>query len=271
MEYLSKNMKTALILLLAFVVFTFAVGSIAVKTVYPVEVYDGEAMGDVDYDDAEPDDETCFSLGFAKLNVAFFNKVGYHSSLEKLTKLLGYLALLTVAAFGAVGVVQLVKARSLRGVDPEIIILGVFYVVVLVFYVLFEKLIVNYRPVILEEGLEASYPSSHTMLVIAVMLTAPAQLANLVPMDIVERFSKPVCLAIIAVMVVGRLLSGVHWLTDIIGGILLALALVKFYEAARDRILGDDDRPASSGRGGKKRGYGSEYRPRSKGGAHLPI
>ena len=263
MEYLSRNMKAALILLLAFVVFTFAVGSIAVKTVYPTQVIDDRAVGPVTVSDAEPDDETCFRLGFSGVNVGFFNRFGYHASLEKLTKLLGYIALLTVAAFGAIGCLQLVRSRSLRGVDPEIIILGVFYVIVLAFYVVFEKLIVNYRPVIFDEGLEASYPSSHTMLVIAVMLTAPAQLSRLVPSKLVGRLAKPLCFVIIAVMIVGRLLSGVHWLTDIIGGVLLALSLVEFYEAARNAILGDeDDRPSSSGRGGAKRG---------KGGSHLPI
>ena len=261
----NKILKSAIALFAAFILFTVLIGVLGVKTVIPAQVYDGEAVSEVVITEQESDDETCFDLGLAGINTGFFNAVGYHSMLEKLTKLLGYIALLTVALFGAYGAYQLITAKSLKGVDTEIIILGVFYVVVLVFYVLFEKLVINYRPVVFDEGLEASYPSSHTMLVIAVMLTAPNQLIRILgDRGTLIKIIKPVCYAIIAVMVIGRLLSGVHWLTDIIGGVILSLSLVKFYEAVMDIILGEDtpDRnympPAAKGVSSGK-----------KGGAHL--
>ena len=101
-------------------------------------------------------------------------------------------------------------------------------------YVLFEKVIVNYRPVMITaaDGLEASYPASHTMLACFIFATAMMQLPRLVKSPALRGLGKLVCAAIIAVAVVGRLLSGVHWLSDIIGGVLLSAALVALYAAA---------------------------------------
>ena len=112
--------------------------------------------------------------------------------------------------------------------------LGLFYVLLLGCYVLFEKVIVNYRPVMITaaDGLEASYPSSHTMLACFIFATAMMQLPRLVKSSALRGLGKLVCAAIIAVAVVGRLLSGVHWLSDIIGGVLLSAALVALYAAA---------------------------------------
>ena len=37
-------------------------------------------------------------------------------------------------------------------------------------------------------------------------------------------------------MVVGRLLSGVHWFTDIVGGILLSAGLVMLYQTGAEKV-----------------------------------
>lgn len=267
MKNISETLKRALILLLAFFLFTLCIKTIGVRTVVPAYVVDDEAASEAEIVDREADDETSFSLGFAGLNVKLQHLLGYHHSLETLTKLLGYAALLIVAAFGCLGLSQLVKSKSLRGVDPQIIVLGIYYVIVLVCYFLFEKLIVNYRPVVLDEGLEASYPSSHTILVIAVMATMGSQAVRYVPfLKKNENILNIACYGIIGIMILFRLLSGVHWFTDIIGGILIALALVYLYRSACEFFFGSTDSPKQEE---KKITASKPKNPGKRGGAHL--
>ena len=211
-RFLRDHFRKGVIWLAVFILFTLLIKVIDVKPIGPEES----------------------KVGFAALNGFVFGLLGQHPFFEKLTKLLGILALLTAAGFAAVGVLQFVRTRSLREVDREIILLGAFYVVVLLAYVFFELCVVNYRPVILDEGLEASYPSSHTVLVICIMMTAPAQIGRLTKNEALCTIARIACYGIIALMVVGRLISGVHWFTDIIGGILLSAALVYFYNGAME-------------------------------------
>lgn len=167
-------------------------------------------------------------VGFAFLNGPVHEALPYSEFFYDLTTFLGYLALLCVLGYGALGAWQLVKRRSLKKVDDQLICLGVFFVMMLVCYVAFEKLPINWRPVLLEEGLEASYPSSHTMLALCVfgaMIVPYPQLFGRERLGYV-RIAAGV---LMAVSVVGRLLSGVHWLTDIVGAVLLSAALLSGY------------------------------------------
>ena len=172
------------------------------------------------------------SVGFAALNGAFHTLTGVHLALYNLTDLLEVVPLGIVLGFGVLGLVQLIQRKSLLKVDYSILVLGGFYVLVFAAYVLFEVLALNYRPVLIEGVLEASYPSSTTLLVLCVMPTAVSQLNSRIRDERLKRGLACVIVAYTALMVFGRLVSGVHWLTDIIGGALLAAGLVTLYNAA---------------------------------------
>ncbi len=164
-------------------------------------------------------------VGLAKINGFFSERIVYNDIFYKITELLGYLAILICAAFGAFGLYQIIKGKSLKAVDKDILILGAFYIAVIAVYVFFEKVVISYRPVILDEGLEASFPSSHTMLSVCVFISAIMQLETRLPF----RFVKPVSAAgilLAAITVLFRFLSGVHWFTDILGGILISASLL---------------------------------------------
>lgn len=171
------------------------------------------------------------SVGFAELNRWVHELTGMHLSLYVLTDWLSLVPLGFVAGFAWLGLRQWIRRKQLKQVDRSILVLGGFYGVVMAVYLLFEQVVVNYRPVLIEGVLEPSYPSSTTMLVLCVMPTAMLQLRHRIGNERLRAWVLR-CLAVFTVfMVVGRLLSGVHWFTDIIGGILLSVGLVLLYVA----------------------------------------
>ncbi len=169
------------------------------------------------------------SVGFAAVNGAFHELTGFNEFWYKLTKVLGILEILTSVFFVCYGIMQAVKRKGILGTDKDLIRLYVFYVAVIFFYVLFDKVIINYRPIIMDEGLEASYPSTHTLIAVCVLSTAIIQIRRRIADGTLKRLLVVLCAVIMAITVIGRLISGVHWLTDIVGGILLSVALIYTY------------------------------------------
>lgn len=168
-------------------------------------------------------------VGFAAMNRFVHDLTGVHMILYTITDWLSLVPLLFVMSFGVLGLVQWIKRKHLSQVDFGILLLGGFYIIVMGFYILFETVVINYRPILIDGSLEASYPSSTTMLVMCVMPTALTQLRSRIQNDLLKGW---ICFAItayIGFMVLGRLLSGVHWFSDIIGGALLSGGLVGMY------------------------------------------
>ena len=190
-----------------FIVFTIAVCKVDVKAIGP--------QGS--------------SVGFAALNGAFAKLFPYSGTFYKVSKLLGYLAILVCAFFAAMGVLEFIRKKSLGGVSNGILLLGALYVCLIVFYILFAKVTVNYRPVLDDGELESSYPSSHTMLAVCAFLSAAVQLGRAKGSAAFKKITKIVFWALAVLMVITRTLSGVHWITDIIGGVLLSAALLSAY------------------------------------------
>ena len=155
-----------------------------------------------------------------------------HWALYTLTDWLGLVPIGIALGFAVLGLVQLIRRKSLLKVDRDILILGGFYIVVLAAYLLFETVVINFRPVLIDGKLEASYPSSTTMLALCVLPTAMIQLKTRIRGDAVRRAILGIFVAFTVFMVVGRLLSGVHWLSDIVGGVLLSAGLVPLYTLA---------------------------------------
>ena len=170
-------------------------------------------------------------VGFAAMNRFVHNLTGVHMQLYTITDWLGLVPLVFVVGFAFLGLVQWIQRKHLSKVDWDILILGGFYVVVMAVYALFEVFAVNYRPVLIDGILETSYPSSTTMLVLCVMPTAGMQFHARIQNEILKRWVTVAMAAFTVFMVITRLLSGVHWVSDIIGGALLSAGLVLMYRA----------------------------------------
>ena len=169
------------------------------------------------------------SVGFAALNGYVHKFTGVNFHLYTITDWLGLVPIGVAFGFAILGLVQWIKRKSLLKVDRSLLALGGFYMVVLVAYIFFEVVVINYRPVLLGGYLEASYPSSTTMLAMCVMPAAMMQLNARIKNDVFRRCVMILIAVFTAFMVIGRLLSGVHWLTDIIAGALLSAGLVMLY------------------------------------------
>ena len=204
---IKRNLSIAIFLLTAFVLWTVL-----------VHVVDRQTIGPLDS-----------AVGFATLNGYIHELFGVHMFLYNLTDLLSIIPLAIVFGFGVLGVVQWIKRKKLFSIDRDIIALGVFYVAVFVAFISFEVLVINYRPILIEGVLEASYPSSTTMLAMCVLPTAAMQFRARIQNKALKECVFYLTVAFTVFMVLARLISGVHWFTDIIGGALLSTGLVTMY------------------------------------------
>ncbi len=207
MKKQNKSFYTAIIFLISFTVWTILLKYVDLKPI-------------------GPDNST---VGFATINGYFHRLTGTNMTLYTITDWLGLVPIFVVLFFGVIGLAEWIKRKSILKVDFGILTLGIFYIVVMLVYILFEKVVINYRPVLINGYLEVSYPSSTTLLCMCVMPTAIIQFKRLIKSKFLSQSVTFAIVTFTAFMVIGRLLSGVHWLSDIIGGILLSAGLVTVY------------------------------------------
>lgn len=185
----------------------------------------------VSFVDAEQIGADGSSVGFATLNGYVHSLIGVNLTLYTITDLLTFIPIYFIIGFGILGLIQWIRRKSLLKVDFNILVLGGFYIVVLIIYLFFELLVINYRPILIEGVLEASYPSSTTVIVLCVMSTAAMQLNRRIKIKTVRISVCSLIIAFAVFMVLGRLISGVHWFTDVLGGAILSGGLVSLYSA----------------------------------------
>ena len=168
-------------------------------------------------------------VGFSSLNSFVFNLTGNNMTLYKITEILGIIPILIALMYAVIGLIQVIDRKSLK-VDKELIALGILYIIVILIYVFFEKCIINYRPVFIDGILEASYPSSHTLLSICICGSALLINKYLFNNKKIYKYINIISIISIVLIVLGRLLSGVHWASDIIGSIIISITLLKILE-----------------------------------------
>ena len=201
------SLLISLVLLFAFALWTILVAFVDVKAIGPNES----------------------EVGFASFNGFVHNLTGVNMTLYEITDWLGVVVIGIAAGFGVLGFIQLIKRKSIKKVDYSILVLGGFYLTVIAFYLFFEIVTVNYRPLLIEGRLESSYPSSTTVLSLSVLITSIFEL-NLRLKKRANKIVFGIAFSLLAIfMVVGRILCGVHWASDIVGGILLSLSLIFMY------------------------------------------
>lgn len=207
-----KNKKRYLIcgfvFLIIFIIFTIIIKIVDVKNIGPHNT----------------------SVGLSAINNFFANKIGFHNKIYKLTEILGIIPIIIVFIYAIIGLYSLIEEKSFKNVNKNLYYLAIFYIIVLGIYVLFEKVIINFRPVIIEGILESSYPSSHTILAICICGSSVILNNAIYKNNKIAKLENIISFIIMILLPLLRFISGVHWFTDIIGGILLSLSLLLFFK-----------------------------------------
>ena len=165
------------------------------------------------------------SIGFSTINKFIFNKIGTNLLWYHITDYLGIITIFIALTYTIVGFIQLIKRKNIFKIDKEILILGLFYIIVILLYIFFEKFIINYRPILIDNHIEPSYPSSHILMTLCICGSSIIINKKLYQ----NKFTKIMnilSIIIIILTIIGRLISGVHWFTDIIGGIIISTSLL---------------------------------------------
>ena len=213
-ENWKKELLAGIALLAAFILWTLLIQRVDVQAIGP----------------------NATAVGFSAFNGWFHQLTGVHWTLYTVTDWLGLVPIFICMGFGCVGLIQWIKRKSMLRVDGDILLLGVYYILVIFGYLFFEMVPINYRPVLIEGFLEASYPSSTTLLVLSVMPTLALQMDRRCKNPILRRAANAFSLLFSAFMVIGRLIAGVHWATDIAGSVMLSLGLFSLYRVSVSKV-----------------------------------
>ncbi len=181
--------------------------------------------------DVQPVGQNGTDIGFASVNTWFHQLTGVHMWIYTITDWLGLVPVVVCACFGFIGLTQWIRRRSLKKVDPDIILLGLYYILVILGYLIFEMIPINFRPIPIDGAMEVSYPSSTTLLVLSVMPTLIFQVNRKANQSSVKTTVTVITVLFTALMVIGRTVAGVHWLTDILGAVFLSMGLYFLYRS----------------------------------------
>lgn len=182
---------------------------------------------------------------YDNIGTATFNN--YNETWYKISSYVGIFSLAVAGCMGIFGLVQLIKRKSLFKVDRCIIALGVLYCITFAVYLFFEVVVINYRPVIMPDETEAaaSFPSSHTLLTIVIMGSIMLMIKNYIKNTTLRYSIRFFCVIVMVTMVLARFICGVHWFSDIIGGILIGLFLISGYSIfAKNKVEQTEEKTA---------------------------
>ncbi len=168
-------------------------------------------------------------VGLSHLNHPIWQRCGKSEIWETITDWLGYLTILALLFCVGMQIWQWMRRKSLQKVDWNLIVLDIVCAGLVAVYVFFEFVVVNYRPM-LENGVaKASYPSSHAMLFVTGLFLSIYQIWHYVKSKLWRIVLTVLISTVMVIGVVGRLLAGVHWFTDIFAGVLISGFLCCLY------------------------------------------
>ena len=146
---------------------------------------------------------------------------------NKITNIILISAIITLGVFVVLGLCQWISRKSLKKVDKQLLFMPVPLALMAATYLIFDKFwVLNTRP---NGSGEPSFPSTHTMVVATIFFLAMLALPKYIKNKAARAILSVIMLAFIALVCVGRVLANMHWISDIVGGVLFAMIFAEIY------------------------------------------
>ncbi len=145
----------------------------------------------------------------------------------KITDIILVAALAVFAVFAILGLYQWIKRKSLKKVDKPLLLSLIPLSLMAATFIIFEKfLVLNTRP---NGSGEPSFPSTHTMVVATIFLLTAIILPNYIKSKTARIIMDIVMLLFIILVSIGRVLANMHWVSDVVGGLIFAAIFAVIY------------------------------------------
>lgn len=153
---------------------------------------------------------------------------------SKITDIILVAALAVFAVFAILGLCQWVKRKSLKKVDKPLLLSLIPLSLMAATFIIFEKfLVLNTRP---NGSGEPSFPSTHTMVVATIFLLTAIILPNYIKSKTARVIMDIVMLLFIILVSVGRVLANMHWVSDVVSGLIFAVIFAVIYYLILRRV-----------------------------------
>ena len=173
-------------------------------------------------------------VGLYGLNHTYYHE--YNKVLDIISDVIFYIVL----AFNIflIGFVIYKMVKKKEKIDYKFLVYVLVLSLGIIIWLLFDYVFkINNRPNIIDGKVEASFPSTHVLLTTYIMLSSPYIFLKMDGKKGLENQNKLgfeeiitiIFMAIMLVMVILRLYSGMHWLTDCVAGLLLGIFLFGIY------------------------------------------
>ncbi len=178
------------------------------------------------------------TVGLSAVNIKLRDLIGVSKFFNMFSTVIMIIAIIIALAELGLGLYFLIKTKSIDEIPTPIYSLIPTFILTGFVYVFFNWFfVINTRPIYTTGNSSSSYPSTHTLLTLVFLFTA-VNVINFIFSYFKKLNDKKkaryICYGILGLLslliIITRLLSGQHWFTDIIGGVLMAGLLYQFYQ-----------------------------------------
>ncbi len=168
---------------------------------------------------------------YKEIGLYNFNKIFlvdyYNESWDGFSDVILYISILFILGLIIYGIYQLYKRKSLFKVDKDIILTGFGFVFIIIIWFIFDKFIdINYRPIAVNGSAQTSFPSTHVMLACFSLLATTRIILKRNTNELKYNIITYGGVSILVILCsLGRILSKMHWTTDVLGAIFISLAI----------------------------------------------